>query len=415
MELKNKRKNYFNRLKKKIKNVFHSEEKASFNTVEVIVVIIISILFGVIVGCILTYGKGLVVGTDDKYVEELVNTYDTILENSFNDVTEEELLNAAIDGMVGALGDEYSYYMNESETTDFNQQIDGSYIGIGATIIFSDTGNSIIDIFKDSPAEIAGLEVGDIIIGVDDKDVSNYSSSELSDLLIGTKGTDVKVKVKRGSEEKTYSLTRDVVVIPSVSSKIVSVDNKNIGYIDIDNFAANTYYQFKDHLTSLEKNDIDGLIIDVRDNLGGHLNQVNKILSLFFNKKTVLYQIETKSGVENIYSSSKETRNYDVVVLINSGSASASEILASSFKDNYKKATVVGVTSYGKGTIQSAIQLSTGSSLKYTSQKWLTSKGEWLNGVGVVPDEFVEIEDSYYSVASDSDSQYQKALEILSK
>lgn len=414
MEIKRKKKG-FSRFKKWIKKVFHLEEKPAFNTVEVTVVIVISILFGIIVGCILTYGKGLVAGLDDKYAKELVNTYDTILDNYYGNISEADLLNAAIDGMVDVLGDQYSYYMNKSETADFNQQLDGSYVGIGATIMFFDTGNEIIEMFENSPAEKAGLKVGDIIVGVNGEGVSGYSSSELSKLLIGDSGTTVDIKVKRGEEVKEFSLTRGLVTIPSVSSKVVEKDGNNIGYIDIDTFAANTYYQFKDHLNKLEDKKIDSLIIDVRDNTGGHLSQASKILSMFFDKKTLLYQIETKDGVENVYATSKDKRTYDVVVLINYGSASASEILASAFKDNYKNATIVGINSYGKGTIQSAIRLSTGASLKYTSQKWLTSKGEWLDNKGVLPDVEVKNEDPNYTVAGENDLQYQKAIEVLVK
>ena len=411
MKLKRKN-NFFSKMKKRFKNLFHLEDKSLFNIPEIVVVIVISTLFGTIVGCILTYGRGIAAGLDNKYVKELINTYDTIVENYYGNISEADLLNAAVDGMVDVLGDQYSYYMNKSETSDFNQTLDGSYVGIGATIQFSETGNKIIELFENSPAEKAGLKVGDIIIGVNGVGVSGYSASELSNLLVGDNGTTVELKVKRGEEVKDFSFMRGIVTIPSVSSKVIE---DKIGYIDIDNFAANTYYQFKDHLTKLEKNKIDGLIIDVRDNTGGHLTQVNKILSMFFDKKTLLYQIETKNGVENIYATGKDESKYDVVVLINYSSASASEILASAFQDNYKNATVVGTKSYGKGTIQSAIRLSTGASLKYTSQKWLTSKGAWLDNKGVVPDVEVKIEDPNYSVTGEKDLQYLKAIEILKK
>ena len=411
-----KRKNIFlSRIKKRIKRLFHLEEKSLFNIPEIVVVVVISTLFGVIVGCILTYGRGIAAGLDNKYVKELINTYNAIIENYYGNISEADLLNAAVDGMVDVLGDQYSYYMNKNETADFNQTLDGSYIGIGATIKFSDSGNEIIELFENSPADKAGLKVGDIIIGVNGVGVSGYSANELSNLLVGENGTSVDIKVKRGEEVKEFSFMRGIVTIPSVSSKVVEDKDIKIGYIDIDNFAANTYYQFKDHLTKLEKNKIGSLIIDVRDNTGGHLTQVNKILSMFFDKKTLLYQIETKNGVENVYSTGKDERNYEVVVLINYGSASASEILASAFQDNYKNSTIVGMKSYGKGTIQSAIRLSTGASLKYTSQKWLTSKGVWLDNKGVVPDIEVKIEDPNYLVTDEKDLQYLKAIEILKK
>ena len=410
-----KNKNKFTKLKKKIKSVFNYDDGSSFNMLEVTVVIVISILFGIIVGCILTYSKGYAEKVDDKYIKEFVNTYDTLLENYYDSITEKDLMNAAIDGMVSSLDDAHSYYMDPTETIDFNQRVDGSYIGIGATISFSEDSNSIIEIFDDSPAANAGLKVGDKLISIDDKDVSNADISTLSNLLMGESGTKVKVKVLREEKEKTFTLTRGIVIIPSVSSKVVVENDKKIGFIDIDNFAANTYHQFKEHLEKLEDNNIEGLIIDVRDNTGGHLTQVNKILSMFFNKKTVLYQVEKKNSVEKVYSSGKKLRNYEIVVLVNQGSASASEILASCFQDNYKKATIVGSNTFGKGTIQSAIQLSTGASLKYTSQKWLTSGGVWIEGVGIFPDEEVEIKDNFYSVAGENDLQYDKAIEILSK
>ena len=136
---------------------------------------------------------------------------------------------------------------------------------------------------------------------------------------------------------------------------------------------------------------------------------------MFFDKKTVLYQISTKDETKKVYSSTKESREYDIVVLINSFSASASEIVASSFQENYKNAVIVGVQSYGKGTVQSAIKLSTGSSLKYTSQRWLTAAGVWLDGVGVTPDVVVEQGNDDYTATSSDDTQFEKALEILNK
>lgn len=415
MDFKKKGKGYIKKMKKKLNNIIHPKENPSFNTIEVTIVIVIAILFGFIVGCILTYGRGFSRTEENKYAKELLDTYYAISENYYDDVSEADLVNSAISGMVLSLGDQHSYYMDASDTISFNQRVDGSYVGIGATISYIENCNTVVEIFDNSPASKAGLEVGDIIIGINDIDVSGYQLIGLSDLLVGDKGSKVQIKVKRGNEEKSFTLTRNTVVISSVNSKLVEVGNKNIGYINVDTFAANTYSQFQKHLKSLEKKKLDGLIIDVRDNTGGHLSQANNILSLFFDKKTVLYQIGTKDSTKKVYSGNKEKREYDVVVLINQGSASASEILASSFQDNYKNATIVGVTSYGKGTIQNAITLSTGASLKFTTEKWLTAKGRWLEGVGVVPDVEVQMDYADYEKTGDTDLQFHKALEILSK
>ena len=368
-----------------------------------------------IAGCILTYGKGYAKVTDNKYISELLKSYEAIVDNYYYNVDEETLVNSAIDGMVKSLDDKYSYYMGTDEATKFNQKIDGSYVGIGATVAFSESGNYVVELYEDSPGEKAGLMVGDVILSIDDTSVVGYTLSELSPLLTGKSGTKFKMIVRRGDREENLTVTRGVVVIPSVNSKIIDGENKKIGYIYIDTFAATTYLQFNKQLKELEKKNINGLIIDVRDNLGGHLDQTAKILSLFFDKKTVLYQISTKDETKKVYSSTKESREYDIVVLINSFSASASEILASSFQENYKNAVIVGVQSYGKGTVQSAIKLSTGSSLKYTSQRWLTAAGVWLDGVGVTPDVVVEQGNDDYTATSSDDTQFEKALEILNK
>lgn len=411
-----KKNNHINNAFKKIKSKLWPDEYSSFNIPEVIMLVIISILFGVIVGCILTYSKAFTVD-NSSYESELLNTYQKIRDNYYDEVSEKELLNAAINGMIGALDDPYSYYMNDSETESFNQRIDGNYVGIGTTVLHDENvGNKVTDIFEGSPADKAGVKIGDIFLSIDGTDVRYMSLKEISNYMKGSANSSSNFVFIRDGKNIELTITRDVVDIPSVNSKIIEGNNKSLGYISIDTFASNTYSQFKSNLTSLEKQKIDSLIIDVRNNPGGHLGQVEDILSLFFNKKTVLYQIETKGKTEKVYASSKKTRNYDVVVLINGSSASASEILASCFQENYKKATIIGTTSYGKGTVQKSLELSTGASLKYTTEKWLTSKGTWINDKGVVPDIIVEQSEEYMAAPSDdNDLQLQKALEVLTK
>lgn len=411
-----KKSNRLNNSLKKLKNKLWPDEYSSFSIPEVIMLVIISILFGVVVGCILTYSKAFTV-ENSSYESELLSTYQKIRDNYYDEVSEKELLNAAIDGMIGALNDPYSYYMDDSATESFNQKIDGSYVGIGTTVLHDEKiGNKVTDIFEGSPADKAGVKVGDIFLSIDGTDVRYMPLDEISNYMKGSVNTSSNFVFIRDDKNIEVTITRDVVDIPSVSSKIIEGNNKSLGYISIETFASNTYSQFKSNLTSLEKEKIDSLIIDVRNNPGGHLSQVEDILSLFFNKKTVLYQIETKGKTKKVYASSKKTRSYDVVVLINESSASASEILASCFQENYKKATIIGTSSYGKGTVQKSLELSTGSSLKYTTEKWLTSKGVWINDKGVVPDIVVEQGEEYIANPSDdNDLQLQKALEVLTK
>lgn len=391
---------------------FKDDSTSSFNTAEVVLIVFISILFGVIVGCLLTFTKSYDI--DDPNLKEIMSTYEAIKDNYYEDVDEKELVNAAVNGMASVLQDPNSYYMDKEATDSFNQQINGSFVGVGMSVYHGESDNIIIEIFKDSPAEKAGLQVNDIVTKVGDTDVRGMALTELTNLIKGEKDSVVNITVLRDDKEMSFDVTRGTIELTSVTNKIIEGENKKIGYINISIFASNTYEQFNKSLKSLEKQDIDSLIIDVRNNPGGHLNQVEKILSLFFNKKTVLYQLDTKGSVEKKYSTGDGKRKYEVVILVNEGSASASEILASCFKENYKNAKIVGTTTYGKGTIQNALELSTGVTVKYTVQKWLTSKGEWINEVGVEPDVVVGQSEEYYSTLSDEDDvQLQKALGVL--
>ena len=221
--------------------------------------------------------------------------------------------------------------------------------------------------------------------------------------------SDLPLLIKRGEDQFDVSVLREKVDITSVTSDTYTIDHHKIGYIKIDIFASNTQKQFKKVLESLEKDGIDSLIIDVRDNSGGYLTVVSEMASMFLDKSKIIYQLDTKGVKEPIYSLTKEKRTYPIAVLINKGSASASEILASALKESYG-AFVVGVPSYGKGTVQKSFTLETGSTIKYTTQKWLTPDGNWIHEKGVLPT--IEVE---YDKTGDVDTQLQKALEVLSQ
>lgn len=424
--LKKKITNFFDNIKKKfkstkrnnkLKKLFGNRSEDGFSTFEVVLIIFISVLFGVIVGCIISVSNNGLVGSEvSTELQEVITTYDNILNEYYGEVEESDLMNAAISGMVSILDDPYSTYMDSNDTYSFNQSVDGEYVGLGITITWLDGICTITEVVEDSPAEKKGLEVGDVLVAVDDIDVTSSTLDEISSLLAGAEGASVKVTVERGEERKDFTIKRAVIEIKSVYSKTIESGMKKMGYIQIDNFASNTAEQFSENLEELESQDIDSLIIDVRCNSGGRLSQVNAIMDEFLGKNVVIYQIETKGEIEEIKTSDKTKRSYPVVVLVNEGSASASEILATAFNDNYKKATIVGTTTYGKGTIQKAVELSSGASLKYTTQRWLTSKGEDLQGVGLTPDVVVEQSAEYYNEStSENDAQLLKAIEILAE
>ena len=302
--------------KKKLnfKKIFSKNKDDGFNIFEVVVIIFISVLFGIIVGCIIsTSNLGLVGKEASEELQEVISTYTNIVDEYYEDVDEKDLMNAAISGMVSILNDPYSTYLDNNQTYSFNQSVDGEYVGLGITITWTDGDCTITEVVKDSPAEKAGLKVDDLIVAVDKNDITKSTLEEISQLLTGKKGTSVKLEVMREGERLKLEVTRDIIQIQSVFS---SIKDNNIGYIKIDNFAANTFKQFEKELKKLEKKKIESLIIDVRCNTGGRLNQVNEILDMFLGKNVEIYRIETKGKQKKVYTTDKTTRNYPVVVLV---------------------------------------------------------------------------------------------------
>lgn len=407
---KNKKKKSFFEIVKK--TIFNEKDKNSFTTVEVIVIVFISILFGTIVGYFINYSKNAT--AKDSNLSEIVSTYSEIVDTYYGDIDKEELSDAAIKGMVESLKDPYSNYMDIEAADEFNESIDGSFVGIGVVIMNGEDYTTIIEVYEDSPAEKAGLKVDDVIIKVNGEDVKGMPGTDLAKIIRGKRNTIVNLTVKRKDKEISMNVKRDTIDLISVTDKIIEYDGKNIGYIRISSVAANTYSQFYKSLKALESKKIDSLIIDVRSNPGGHLLQTKQILSLFFNSRTVLYQIQSKGVKEKVYSYTNESRKYPVAVLIDGNSASASEIIASCFKDNYKKSYIIGTRTYGKGTVQKTQTLSNGTTIKYTTERWLTAKGEWIDKKGVTPTIEVEQQDSYFENPTDEyDLQLQEALKQL--
>ena len=408
--VKKKKKN--NKIKKIIGNYFNKNNDSFFSIIEVVVIILVSIIFGVIVGYLINYSRNNT--TKDTNLSKIVTTYNDIVNKYYGNLDKESLSDAAVKGMIESLDDPYSNYLDKTESSDFSESLDGSFIGIGVEITDGEEYTTVVKVYENSPAEKAKVKVDDQIIKVDGKDVKNLPGSELAKLIKGKKNTKVIITVLRNGKEKEISITRDVIELESVTSSIMTYEDKDIGYIKISSFAANTYSQFYKALKALEVKKIDSLIIDVRDNPGGQLLQTKQILSLFFNDKTVLYQVQSNKVVEKIYSLSRESRKYPVAILINNSSASASEILASCFKENYKKSIVLGTNSFGKGTVQKTHSFKNGTTIKYTAEKWLTSKGKDINGKGVVPDVVIEQSEEYYEHPFYStDVQLQEALKKI--
>ncbi|HIS38006.1 MAG TPA: S41 family peptidase [Candidatus Onthousia faecavium] len=392
------------------------ERRVGFNFSEVIIIMIIAIMFGFLLGNIINFVVFDKSGEDDE-LKELVSTYDNIINNYYEDVDKEELIDAGIQGMINYLDDPYATYFSGQASDDFNEELAGTYEGIGVEVMMKDNVISISKVFDGSSAKKEGLEVGDIILQVNDTDVSGKTLSEVVEMISGEDSSkNVKLTIKRGEQKLEFNVSKGTIDMPVVTSEIFTSNNKKIGYLKIEIFSLNSYEQFNSKLKELEKEGIEGLVIDVRDNPGGYLSQVKDILCLFLDKKQILYQLETKTDKEVVYGTSKSIdRDYPVSIIINDDSASAAEILASAFKESYGS-RIVGINSYGKGTVQAASDLNSGDTIKYTVQKWLTPLGNWVNDVGVVPTDRVEtVLHDGETLTYDNDTMLQTALSVVSE
>lgn len=403
--------------KKKVEivNDNKNKERELYTSKEVIIVMIFSIGIGILMcfgGISIITGKNYLAVTKD--LKKVVDTYYAIVDNYYGELDRDKLIDGAVEGMISSVGDTFTSYSDTDSTSSFDETINGSYEGIGCTVATLEDGTiSVIDMFEDSPSYKAGLKVGDIILKVDGESYEGKNSNDISNYIKNSGKSKIVLTVKRDNEEKDISINLSKVEIPHVSGKVIEQDSKKIGYIKISLFASNSYKQFKNKLDELEKSNIDDLIIDVRDNSGGYLSSVTDICNLFLDKGKVIYQLEDSKGKVKKKDTTKEKRKYDIVVLINGGSASASEILASAIKESYG-GDIVGTNSYGKGTVQQTKKLLDGSMIKYTTQKWLTPDGNSINGVGVTPTKVVELNEEYFNnPTTENDNQLQEAIKLI--
>ena len=310
--------------------------------------------------------------------------------------------------MLEETGDNYTTYSNKKDTKDFIENVSGTYKGIGCTVsVNKDNNIYIASIFANTPAEKAGLKENDIILKIDGKDYQGKTSNDMANYIKNNHNKEIKLTILREEKETEITIIRDKVEIPTVTSKIIEEDGKNIGYIDISIFSSVTTKQFKKQLKELETKKIKGLIIDVRNDSGGYLSTTTDIASMFLKKGQVIYQLEDNNKTEKIKDKTTEHRTYPIAILVNTASASASEILAAAIKESYG-GYVVGVETYGKGTVQKTKTLSDGSMIKYTIQKWLTPKGNWIDKEGLKPTDYVAI-----NLTGEGDTQLEAATKLI--
>ena len=353
----------------------------------------------------------------DENLITFIDNYNYIINNYYKDVDKKQLVDDAIAGMMKTLDDPYSVYMSEEQTKNINIALNGEYKGLGLMISKDKDGNIIVaSVFKNSAADKAGILEGDIIKKVNDTDIKDMEPSDFSNYVMKSTDNEFKMIIIREGEEKEITVTKSNVEIDSVSSKIIEENNHKIGYIYISMFAANTVEQFSKKLSALEKDEIDSLIIDVREDSGGYLTTVDLILKKFMTKKEVIYQLKKDKSVTKEFGKAKENKKYKIILLGNENSASASELLIAGIRENYDNSIFIGKKTYGKGTAQEMVSLDTNNKYKITTKKWLTPKGNWINDTeGIVPDIEVDTEIISFGNTEYDDAQLKRAIEELAK
>ena len=393
---------------KKNKNLFKISELFSL----IIITMIVSLTLGYFLGQRM---NGTTKLSDE--MKKFIKDYNEIKENYYEDINDKEILKKALESVVNSLGDPYSTVIDNSLSNSINTELKGQYSGFGIQIANTkDNRILIVSIIDDSPALEAGLKAGDIILKMDGESVEGKTTDEFTKLVKGSNKQTIILTLLRDNKEINIAVTRKIVTLKSVSSKIFEQDGKKVGYIYISIFAANTDSQFKKELIDLEKKGINSLIIDVRDNTGGHLTSVENIISMFLDKKHVIYQIESKGKTTKTYSKNNDSKKYKVVMLVNENSASASEMLTAAMKEEYNS-EVVGMKTFGKGTVQEVGNTSnTNLNYKITTKKWLTPKGNWINKKGIEPTIKVELSKDYIKNPSEeTDNQLKTAIETAIK
>lgn len=411
-------KDKFNKLKENLNSKLKEtltfiNKKNKYSFMEVVALMIIASIFGMLLGGVLMYKKGSLNTGVKKELNEFFNTYTEVLNEYYEDIEGQKLLEAGVKGIISYLGDPYSVYMDKDTATAFNEKVNGEYVGIDTEIVqYQDGKIEFIKVGEDGPAYLAGIRVGDVLLKVDGVSITEKTLTEVSSLVKGEENTKVKLTILRNDEEKTYEVKRKKVDIQSVKGEVINYNNSKVGLLTISIFASNTAVQFEKELKALEKEEINSLIIDVRGNSGGYLSTVTDILSHFIKKGEVLYELKTKDNIEKIYDKTDEKRDYKIAVLVNGGSASASEVLATSLRETYKAYTV-GTITFGKSKVQKTQDLSNGATIKFTFQEWLTPNGNNLGGKGMEPEYVVEYKAS--DTENEYDSQLKKALDLLTK
>lgn len=360
-------------------------------------------------------GNKLIVSVDSREtangIKKLLQLKDQISSEYYKDTDDSAMMDGAIKGMYESLGDPYTAYFTKDEFTSFMEMATGEYEGIGVVVTEDAEGYTyVIAAQKGTPAEAAGIKTGDKIMKVNGEDVSKLGSDQVVSKVKGPADTTVTLTIARGEETIDMELVRKAIEVQTVASRVIG----NKGYIQISEFGNNTATDFETQLNDLLAQNITGLMIDLRSNPGGGVNQAVEIADRLLGETVVVYTVD-KAGKKTEYKSNgTEQLSMPIAVLINEGSASSSEILAGALQDT-GAATLVGTKSFGKGVVQEVLKLPDGSGIKITNSEYFTPSGNNIQGKGLEPNVAIDASDfmknNQYTDAEDV--QLQKALEVL--
>lgn len=404
-----KKQGFINKLFSKVKDFFYKLFSKSFKFDFIDILIII-----VVISLVSSFATGFVIKLQnnknikfnavvkDSELDKFISVYNEIVDKYYEEVDEDELVNAGIDGMLNHLEDKYSIYI-ENKDSSFSNDLDSTYEGIGIATI----ENVVYDVYEGSSAYREGIKKGDIIVSVNGYSINSKNYKELNKKLKENDGTN-EIGILRGDEELSFKVTIETIVVPTVSSKVYEVKGKKIGYIDIDSFSKNTFEEFQEERIELEKEKISGLIIDLRNNSGGYINSASNIANVFLKKDQKIYSLVYKDKSEDVVDNTDESLSYKVVVLVNNSTASSAEILTGALKDSYG-ALVVGNQTYGKGTVQT-VKYYDDTAIKYTSALWKRPNGESVDEVGIKPD--YEVNNVIKNNILE-DKQFDRALQLF--
>lgn len=398
-----------------------SEEKKQ-RIYKTIMLVVLTAVITFILTSIFTYknlsgnSKYVYVSSNDGGISSVIASIRKIVDKKFlGEINEQNLVDGAIKGYIDGLNDPYTEYMTKDEMQEFTTEVNGNFVGIGVYLTNDIERNVVLVIspIKDTPAYRAGIKPGDIITKIDGVSYKGEQLTEASNKIKGKEGTKVTLEILRDEKTLTLEIERQSVKINHVESEML--ENK-IGYIKFNTFDEGCSSEFEEQLEKLNSQNMKSLIIDIRDNGGGLVDEALDIADFIVEKGSTLLITVDKNGKEEIEKSKNNPKvNVPVILLTNENSASASEILAGALKDN-NKAKIVGKKTYGKGVIQELLTLTDGSGLKVTTNEYYTPNKTKINKVGIQPDYEVDLPeeiDGLVGIEKSQDTQLQKAIELL--